>query len=253
MNIIISPAKKMKIASDFLTPPTMPIFLEDAEKIKGVLSGYTRECLKGLLKANDDIVELNYQRLRCMELSCDRTPAILAYTGLQYQSMSPDVFTENQWKYVEKHLRILSGFYGILKACDGVVPYRLEMQAKLALGESKDLYQYWGDRLYHELIREDPVVLNLASKEYSKVIEAYINTPARMVSCVFGEWQQKSGKIKVKATAAKMARGDMVRWLAETGIQDVNDVREYKGMGYEFVPEQSSETEYVFGTRTGCR
>ena len=77
-------------------------------------------------------------------------------------------------QYVNRHLRILSGFYGILNACDGVVPYRLEMQAKLPVDGCRDLYEFWGDRLYRELVKEDQVIINLASKEYSKAVEPYI-------------------------------------------------------------------------------
>ena len=97
-----------------------------------------------------------------MNLEERLTPAVLSYVGIQYQSMAPGVFTSEQWEYVNHHLRILSGFYGILNACDGVVPYRLEMQAKLPVDGCRDLYEFWGDRLYRELVKEDQVIVNLA-------------------------------------------------------------------------------------------
>ena len=87
------------------------------------------------------------------------------------------------------------------------------MQAKLALAGKKNLYQYWGASLYEALTKEDRVILNLASKEYSKVIEPFADDNVRIVSCIFGCVDKKGG-YKVKATEAKMARGSMVRWCA---------------------------------------
>ena len=100
-----------------------------------------------------------------MDLKNGLTPAVLSYEGLQYQSMAPKVFEEKHWSYINQNLRILSGFYGILGPSDGVVPYRLEMQAKVRL-EGKvtcsNLYEFWGERLYRELVKEDDVILNLS-------------------------------------------------------------------------------------------
>ena len=151
MKIIISPAKKMKIDTDTLPWRDYPAFLDDAQRICKVLQGMTYEELKQLWKCNDSIAKLNMERLRQMDLEQNLTPAILAYEGIQYQYMAPGVFTQAEYDYVQEHLRILSGFYGVLKPLDGVTPYRLEMQAKLQMGDQKDLYAYWGERLAQAL------------------------------------------------------------------------------------------------------
>lgn len=110
-----------------------------------------------------------------MNLEGDLTPAILAYDGIAYKYMAPSVFEDSQFSYIQEHLRMLSAFYGVLKPMDGVRPYRLEMQAKLRVGDYKDLYAYWGDNLYKSIVDESHVIINLASKEYSKCIEKYLN------------------------------------------------------------------------------
>ena len=107
-----------------------------------------------------------------MNLNRNLSAAILSYEGLVFKHMAPMVFTEEMYAYVNDHLRILSGFYGILKPFDGITPYRLEMQAELSVAGSKNLYDFWGDKLYRELSKEkDQLIINLASEEYSKIIE----------------------------------------------------------------------------------
>ena len=134
--------------------------------------------------------------------------------------------------YLREHLRILSGFYGLLRPFDGVTPYRLEMQAKLAVDGCRDLYQFWGDRLARQLASEADVVLNLASREYSRAVEVYLPKTVRFVTCAFGEL--KDGKVVEKGTKCKMARGQMVRWLAENQIKSPEDLQAFDQLGYQF-------------------
>ena len=124
------------------------------------------------------------------------------------------------------------------------LPYRLEMQAKLPAAGCKNLYDFWGSRLYFELTQNDKSILNLASKEYSKVIEKYLTPEVEYVSCIFGIWQD--GKVKVKATEAKMARGEMVRWCAEHNILHIEDTKKFDRLGYKYQKEQSTAKEFVF-------
>lgn len=109
-----------------------------------------------------------------MDLRKNLTPALLSYDGIQYTYMAPVVFEDGQYDYVQEHLRILSGFYGVLKPMDCVVPYRLKMQAKAAVAGYKNLYDFWGYSLYQEVADDSRVIVNLASKEYSKCIEKYL-------------------------------------------------------------------------------
>lgn len=244
MQIIISPAKQMRVDTDSLESGGKPIFLEDTKKLLGKLLTFNRGELQSLFRANDKITEENYQRYACMDPEKGRTPAVLSYIGIQYQCMAPQVFTGKQWDYVREHLWILSGFYGMLRPDHGVTPYRLEMQARLVMGDAKDLYAFWGDKLYKELVKQDEVILNLASKEYSKAIEPYLEPEIRYVTCVFGSLQD--GKVKVKGTEAKMARGEMVRWLSLNQIEEPEMVREFEGLGFSYCADRSTKEEYVF-------
>ncbi len=184
-----------------------------------------------------------------MDLYKDLTPALLSYEGIQYQYMAPRVFEGCHWEYVQSRLRILSGFYGMLKPLDGVRPYRLEMQAKGAPSGYRDLYEFWGDSLYDAIAEEEkgtaePLIVNLASKEYSRCIESYVKPPVRLITCVFGEFQ--NGKVLQKGTMAKMARGEMVRFMAEQGTECAEGLKDFERLGYTYREELSTDTEYVF-------
>ena len=200
--------------------------------------------LKKLWKCNDQIAALNVERLCNMDLHERLTPAVLAYEGIQYQYMAPSVFTEQEFDYVQEHLRILSGFYGVLRPFDGVTPYRLEMQAKLKMDEAKDLYAYWGNSLAQSLFAETDCIINLASKEYSLCVSRYLPGSARFITCVFGE--EKDGKVIEKGTMCKMARGEMVRYMAEHQITDPAPIKAFDRLNYRFDTERSDEHTYVF-------
>ena len=244
MKIILSPAKKMNMDPDRLAPAGLPDFLDQTEEILVWLRDRSYEELKALWKCNDKIVQQNIARLEQMELRSQLTPAVLAYEGIAYQYMAPSVFEDGHYDYVQEHLRILSAFYGVLRAMDGVTPYRLEMQAKASIGGKKDLYELWGNRLYEAVVDESRVIVNLASKEYSKCIEKYLTPEDRYITITFCE---KSGnKLVTKGTYAKMARGEMVRYMAEHQIEDPIEIRNFDRLGYVFREDLSTDKEYIF-------
>ncbi|MBD5464640.1 MAG: peroxide stress protein YaaA [Lachnospiraceae bacterium] len=258
MKIIISPAKKMNICDDSIPWKDMPCFLESSGEILQNLRSKSYPELKELWCCNEQIAKLNYDRVQHMDLKGRLSPALLSYEGLQYQYMYPAVFTKDQWDYVQKHLRILSGFYGILKPLDGIVPYRLEMQAKLSIAKAENLYRYWDSRLYEALFNQKEkesrqetqeqsrsVIINLASKEYSKAIEPYLEENIRYITCIFGTLT-KEGKVKVKATEAKMARGEMVRFLAERHAKVPEVMKEFTGQGFSYDETRSCKNQWVF-------
>ena len=263
MKIIISPAKKMNVDTDTLACRSVPVFLDETSELLEWMRDLTFAEAKELWKCNDKIAEQNYRRFQEMDLERNLTPAVIAYEGIQYQYMAPAVFGGAETDYIQEHLRILSGFYGVLKPFDGVVPYRLEMQAKAS--EAGDLYKFWGDKLYREVVRkEKPVsgtpgteppmlessgadknlIVNLASKEYSKCVEKYLTPEDRYLTIVFGELTD--GKVKQKGTLAKMARGEMVRYLAENEVEDSEGIKGFDRLGYWFDGALSNEQEYVF-------
>ena len=222
----------------------LPVFLSDAEKIKDSLKEKSFSELKALWACNDKITEQNIERLSSMDLREKLTPALLSYDGIAYQYMAPTVFETEMLSYVQEHLRILSGFYGIVRPMDGVTPYRLEMQAKLEIDGAKNLYDYWGDRLYKEVRDSSGIIINLASKEYSKCIERYLQPGDRYISCNFFEEQE--GKLVQKGVYCKMARGEMVRFMAENRVEEPEGIKHFAVMGYRYAKELSSEKEYIF-------
>ncbi len=127
---------------------------------------------------------------------------------------------------------------------DGVVPYRLEMQAKAAVAGNRDLYDFWGDSLYREVLDESRVIINLASKEYSKCIEKYLKPEDVFITCIFGELEGE--KVIQKGVYAKMARGEMVRFMSGIGAEEPNQIKAFDWSGYRFDEARSSDREYVF-------
>lgn len=243
MKIIISPAKKMK-SDDGLPWQDLPAFLEKTDRLLAALRQLPAARLKSLWKCNDAIAEENLKRLANMDLRRGLTPAILSYEGIQYRYMAPDVFTDKEFAYLQQHLRILSGFYGMLRPFDGVRPYRLEMQAKLSVDGAKDLYAFWGADLARALAEGTDWVLDLASKEYSDAVAKHLPPSVRLVRCVFGE--EQAGRVVEKGTLCKMARGEMVRYMAERGAERPEDILTFDRLGYRFAPERSAENALVF-------
>ena len=247
MKIILSPAKKMNIDLDTLEPMGLPMFIYRSTEILAWLKGKSKDELKELWKCNDKIVEQNVRRLENMDLYHRLTPAILSYEGIAYQYMAPTVFEDGHFEYIQEHLRILSAFYGVLKPMDGVTPYRLEMNAKATIGNEKNLYEYWGDMLYKGVRDEKGIIINLASKEYSKCIERYLSEEDTYISITFCELS--AGKLVTKGTYAKMARGEMVRFMAENCIENPEEIKKFNRLGYFFREDLSSKIEYVFERR----
>ena len=244
MRIILSPAKKMNIATDTLGYTALPEYIQQTEEILRWLQSKTYGELKDLWQCNDKIAEQNFVRLKHIDLYKRLTPAILSYEGIAYQYMAPVVFEDEQFNYVQEHLRILSGLYGVLKPMDGVTPYRLEMQARASINGHKNLYDLWGSRIYESVRDKDRVIINLASKEYSKCVEKYLNEQDKYITIIFCEVSE--GKLVTKPTYAKMARGEMVRYMAEMQIDNPVEIKNFDRLGYVYRDDLSTDLEYVF-------
>ena len=243
MRIIISPAKKM-VGEAALPYHDLPVFIDRADQLREWICSLSYAEQKKLWACSDSIAEQNARRFAHMDLRRNLVPALLSYDGIQYAYMAPAVFEDGHLSYVQEHLRILSGFYGVLKPFDGVVPYRLEMQAKAATGGYSNLYEFWGDSLYQEVVDDSRIIVNLASKEYSKAIEKYLRPDDRYVTCVFGELE--GGRVVQKGVYAKMARGEMVRYLASTQASEPDQIRGFAWSNYAFDEARSTETNLVF-------
>ena len=250
MRFIVSPAKKMNVVDDAFAWHDLPRFLDRTDMLVEAMRARSYDEVKALWQCSDALAELNFERFRTLEVrSGALTPAVLAYEGIQYQHLAPRVMNEAQLAYVQEHLRILSGFYGMLHPLDGVVPYRLEMQAKLAAGGAPDLYAFWGDRLYRALADEADIIVNLASVEYAKAVLPHAKIAGarapRIVTCLFGTVDTQ-GRLKQRATAAKAARGSMVRWCAERNVQCPEDLRAFDQLGHVYDGARSTDDCFVF-------
>lgn len=241
MKIIISPAKQM-MYEDVLQYRQLPQYLERTRRLAEYLKGLSYESLKRLLACNDKIAELNYNRYAEMELTKGLTPAVMSYDGIQYKYMRPQVLDDMGIEYLDRHLRILSGFYGVLRPLDGVVQYRLEMQARLKTDFCGSLYDFWGEDIYRAV--KDGVILNLASEEYAKAVRRYLEPEVRFVTCVFGSLE--NGRVKEKGVYVKMARGEAVRLMAENRIEDVEDIKKLDILNFRYNEELSDKDRFVF-------
>ena len=245
MKIIISPAKQMGEEREFLAPRGRPLYESRAAELAAYLRSLPYPELRRLLACNEALARAAYETYQTMELQRADTPALLAYRGIQYQYMAPQVFEETYFDYVQEHLRILSGLYGILRPLDAVMPYRLEMQAKVRFGPWRDLYHFWGDSLYRALTDDgDRVILNLASREYSRAVEPWLTGADTFVTCTFGELQGE--KVIEKGVYVKMARGEMVRWMAEHAVERLEDLRQFDRLGFSYCPDRSRPERLVF-------
>ena len=167
MRFIISPAKQMRVDTDSFVCTELPVFTDRAEILKDWIRSLSYEEQKTLWACNDKIARQNAERFAHMDLTKSLTPALLAYDGIQYTYMAPAVFEDGQFEYVQEHLRILSGFYGVVKPLDGVVPYRLEMQAKAAVSGHRNLYDFWSDSLYQEVMDESRMAAASSRKAFT--------------------------------------------------------------------------------------
>lgn len=165
-------------------------------------------------------------------------PAILSYEGIAFRYMAPAVFSEDEWAYINAHLRIVSGLYGLLRPLDAVQPYRLEMGQKKPV----DLYAFWKGRIAKAI--DDPVVVCLASREYAKAVAPYLP----LIQVRFFE-EDESGKRSEKGVYAKMARGAMIRWMAENAVENPADLAGFDQLGYVYDAAASAADCYVFARK----
>ncbi|WP_155285985.1 peroxide stress protein YaaA [Lacticaseibacillus zhaodongensis] len=243
MQFIIAPAKKMRVDTDNFAIQSWPQYLPEAERLLARLQTLSYDQAKQLWRCSDKLARPNYEWLQQLDLRKNVTPAVMSFIGLQYQSMAPDLLPKAGLQYLAANLRILSGFYGVLRAFDAVVPYRLELGSRLQVGRAKNLYAFWGDRLYRALDWTQPVV-NLASEEYAKAVRPYLQPGDQFVTVVFAHLA--AGQLQTRATYAKMARGAMVRYAAEQQVTSLDKLKNFADPHYHFAEAYSTATKLVF-------
>lgn len=246
LRFITSPAKKMRAVDAPPWPVRNPEFLARTERLMHTVQELSREEAQELWGCSDRLADLNYERFQRMDLSRDTTAAAVAYEGIQYTHMAPDVMDEDALAWLDQHLRILSGFYGILRPLDGVVPYRLEMQARLAVDGTRNLYEFWGPDLYESIAAEGcDLIVNVASVEYARAITPWARDGGpQVLTCLFGKVSNR--RLRQPATEAKAARGTFIRWCAEQGVETPGELRAFDERGYALDEALSSAGTLVF-------
>ena len=243
MITILSPAKNMREGVGEGLSPTRPRFLPRAAELCSALRAYAPWELESLFSVNQEIALRAHDSFSRFSTERRGTPALLAYHGLQYKNLCAGDFTPEDFCFAQEHLCILSAFYGLLRPMDGIQPYRLEMQCRFRpCGGS--LYDYWGEAVCRALFERGELVLNLASAEYAAMITPYLAPGNRLVTCRF--YSYRRGGYRMVATHAKMARGQMARYIVRNRIDSLEEVLRFSWEGFTYSPERSTLEEIVF-------
>lgn len=252
MLILLSPAKTLDMDTPTrVSSATQPGFMDESQKLVTTLKRYRKGKLGELMKLSESLAALNVERFESWQPPFDTEnarPAIQAFRGDVYVGLDADTLNKRDLAFAQKHLRILSGLYGILKPLDLMQAYRLEMGTPLKTRRGKNLYEFWGERLTAQINDEleamnKAAVINLASNEYFQSVKKN-SLVAPLVSPVFKD--EKNGSYKVISFFAKKARGAMARHLVTTRAKGLDDVLTFKGLGYRYNKAASSEGQPVF-------
>lgn len=250
MLTVISPAKSLDMDPVAITP-TQPAFQDDAVRLSKTARNLTLGGLRDLMSISDELARLNRDRFKAFaEAPAPDAvkPAALAFNGDTYQGLEAKTLTEDDLRWAQDHLRILSGLYGLLRPLDAIQPYRLEMGSRLKTRRGKSLYDYWGDQIAKTLTAqakavETDVLVNCASQEYfgaadTKALKLRVITPQFM--------EVKDNKPRIVSFFAKRARGAMARFLTETRATSPDQIKEFASGGYAHDPDLSEGDTWVF-------
>ena len=251
MKTLISPSKTLNFDTDTNCDfNTNCRLIDHTNELHKILINFSKSDLKKLMSVSDKIAELNYNRFKNWEdpsISNSSKQAIFAFKGDVYSGLDAESISENKFDFLQNNLRIISGFYGLIRPFDKILPYRLEMGTKLENPKGKNLYQFWGDNitdlLNQDLEEKNNYVINLASDEYFKSIVTK-KLHNKIVTPQFKEL--KNGSYKTIAIYAKKARGLMSRFIIDNEIQDPNNLKNFNNEGYSFDSNLSDDFNYIF-------
>lgn len=252
MLIVISPAKTLDFENiNENLPMTEPRFLEDSRVIMDRLKELDSYSIGKLMKISDKLASLNKERFETwQDTLVNSKQCLLAFQGDVYRGIDVGSFTDEDLFYANDHLRILSGLYGVLRPFDGINPYRLEMGSKIDILDNKNLYEFWKDKLKNSVCEElrkhkEKTLINLASKEYFKSIEAIEKEEdIKVITPTFKEF--RNGEYKIISLKAKRARGLMSRYIIENKIDNPEKLKMFNDEDYEYNEELSTEKEWIF-------
>jgi cytoplasmic iron level regulating protein YaaA (DUF328/UPF0246 family) len=252
MITIISPAKNL----DFVNPVkintfTQPLFQKESEKLIKILRKLKPSAIKNLMGVSDKLAVLNFERYKTWSLpftSENARQAILAFNGEVYYGLKAKELNENDLEFAQQHLRILSGLHGVLRPLDLIQPYRLEMGIDLPVGKSKNLYEFWKNKISDHLAErvnssQNPVLINLASNEYAKAAK-FKRIKARIITPAF--YELRGNDYQMITVYAKKARGLMTRFIIDNGIDEPEQLKLFDTEGYFFNQNLSEINKWVF-------
>ena len=258
MLFVLSPAKALDYETPVAAevPHTLPVFARQSAELIGVLRAKSPQQIAALMKLSDPLASLNvarYEAWRRRFTAKNSKQAVLAFAGDVYGGLDAKSLKAAQLDWVQEHLCILSGLYGVLRPLDWMQPYRLEMGTRLQTGRGANLYQFWGTQIADVLNQrlagqKAPILVNLASQEYFKSIDRKA-LQARVIDCVFEDY--KGGQYKVISFAAKRARGLMARYAALHKIATPKKLEGFDLEGYAFAPAVSAPDRLVFRRKVG--
>lgn len=251
MLTVISPAKTLDFDSEpHTTIHSQPAFLKQSQQLIKELKKLSSAEIASLMKLSDKLSGLNATRFQQWQtpFNLDNAKqAVLAFKGDVYTGLDAESLDDKELEFAQQHLRILSGLYGVLKPLDLMQAYRLEMGTKFANKKGKDLYQFWDGQLREHLETDsamaDGILINLASNEYFKAVEAK-KLNARIITPVFKD--QKNGHYKIISFYAKKARGLMSRYIIDNQIEQPEQLKDFDSDGYRFSQEMSEGDNWVF-------
>ena len=251
MIIVISPAKNLDFDSKYDFEVTKPRLLKFTHELISKLKNKSIQDIEKLMSISTSLATLNAQRFHNFTTnpSLEQTqPAIFAFNGDVYQGLQASSFNAQKMEFAQKHLRILSGLYGILRPLDVIQPYRLEMGTQLAFDDYKTLYDFWDTKIMNLLLEDlesqnDNTIINLASFEYFKSVNKKEFT-ANIIDIEFKDF--KNDQYKIISFYAKKARGLMSKYIIDNAISDPEDLKGFDYEGYYYDPVASSAQKIAF-------
>ncbi len=247
MITVLSPAKTLDYSANYNDTHSVPSFLKKSGELIKELKQKEPSEIASLMGLSDKLASLNFDRYQSWKaekkISNNSKPALLVFKGDVYQGLQADDFKKSDLNFAQKHLRILSGLYGALKPLDVMNPYRLEMGTKLQINGWKNLYEFWGESVKKDLLKDSDTIVNLASNEYYKVL-GNISDEADVVSPVFKDY--KNGNYKIISFYAKKARGLMARFIIQNRIKKTDELVNFDLDGYKYSKADSTAESPVF-------
>lgn len=251
MIILLSPAKSLDFSESGFKDFSNPILQDQANRLVGFLKKKSPNKLKKLMSISDDLAKLNADRFNSfteVQTPDNAKQAIFAFQGDVYRGLNVSDFNEEDLKFSQKYLRILSGLYGVLKPLDLIQPYRLEMGTRLKTRRGSNLYQFWGKRITEQLNndianRKEKIFVNLASKEYFSSLKSKL-IDGNVYHMHFKEY--RNGELKFLSFNAKKARGMMARYVIKNQIEKLEGLRKFDLENYQFDPDLSDEHNWIF-------